>query len=76
MAHTPPEKKVDPAPAPAKEVKLDGAAGDVKVTVKTTGNFMILDPTTSEVVPHDGEAEVTRTVFIQGKIDDKVLEEV
>lgn len=40
-----------------------------KVVVKTTGDFQLQDPQTSQIVPQDGESEeILRTAFIDERI--------
>jgi dihydroorotase-like cyclic amidohydrolase len=40
-----------------------------KIEVETTGDFLILDPTTRDVVEAQGFSEVTNSPFIQSRID-------
>ena len=68
------ETKIEttPAPgAPGAEVVDDSNM----ITVSTTGDFMLLDPHSGDVVPAFSSASVRRTSFINEKIADGVLVE-
>ena len=40
-----------------------------KVKVSTTGNFMLLDPTTGEVIESYGATEVTRSAWVEAQLE-------
>lgn len=50
-----------------------GAGGIEMITVETTGAFMLHDTTTGYTVPHDEEATVPLSTFIQDALDLKRL---
>jgi hypothetical protein len=47
-----------------------------EVTVQTTGEFMLLDPTNGKEIPADGSATVPFTSFIRDRLELKQLVEV
>jgi len=75
MANTPApkkdeaEKKIEAEPIAPGESQADAD----KVTVSTTGDFMIMDPYTLDIVEASGKSEVRNTTFIQNKIKEGQL---
>lgn len=55
---------------------LGGGEGEDRVTVETTGEFMLQDPYTLDVVPASGSESVRRTSFITEKLLAGQLKEV
>lgn len=67
--------KVEAEPFPVTAPGEAKAGGDT-IKVETTGNFMIYDPYTGDVVEHEGVSEVRDTSFIRNKISEGQLKEV
>lgn len=63
------------------EGKLISAAGGVdpsdapKISVRTTGDFMLIDPYTGQEINHEGTTEVFKTTFVQDRLENGDLEE-
>ncbi|MGN6820262.1 MAG: hypothetical protein ACTHJR_16485 [Sphingomonas sp.] len=70
------EKADKPDLDPSHTAPAPGATGE-KIKVKTTGEFLLYDPYTLEVIEADSEGtEVTRTSFIDMKLESGELKEV
>lgn len=71
----PEQAPIVPEPYAPGEATAPGLNGvdDVRVDVETTGEFMLQDPYTLDVVKHEGSSNVRLTTFIQEKLDEKQL---
>jgi len=71
-------KAEKPAEKPKDEIKAavpgDDGSNVEYVTVKTTGEFMLIDPYTGDEVKSVGESKVRNTTFIQNKLTEGQLE--
>jgi hypothetical protein len=56
-----------PAPAPAPKAALE-PVDDGKVKVRTTGQFMLLDPFTSEEIDPGEAKRMTRSPFVERRL--------